>query len=251
MAPPPASGGASGGLGRERRAKGGAAAASRDAAAPEPTTAEGADPKRLTLTLSPSLTLSRCALALGALDAHHSRAIRRRRTLTPTLTLTPTPTLSLSLTLTDSRAMPAQVHCGGGEHERGRRSRVRTWRAWARPFWLLAGCCVVVDGCVLALQRRRGCTAAGSAPSATAYPCPGPGPGSVPVPVPRARAGAPCPAGYALRLGLGLTPALSGHEDRDGFPATATAWVRRRQPLMGRGAGHEAPSSRQARTSSH
>ena len=55
---------------------------------------------------------------LGALDAHHSRAIRRRFTV--------------ELASTSEGA----VACADVAR-------------FGRPFWLLAGCCVVVYGCVL------------------------------------------------------------------------------------------------------
>ena len=59
-----------------------------------------------------------CALALGALDSHHSRAIRRR------------------FKVEAAGAGESPVACADVAR-------------FGRPFWLLAGCCVVVYGCVL------------------------------------------------------------------------------------------------------
>ena len=82
---------------------------------------------------------------LGALDAHHSRAIRRRLTNpnpNPDPDPNPTPTPN------HPRAIRRRFTVEAASTSEGAVACADVAR-FGRPFWLLAGCCVVVYGCVL------------------------------------------------------------------------------------------------------
>ena len=84
---------------------------------------------------------------LGALDAHHSRAIRRRLT-NPNTNPNPDPDPNPNPTPNHPRAIRRRFTVEAASTSEGAVACADVAR-FGRPFWLLAGCCVVVYGCVL------------------------------------------------------------------------------------------------------
>ena len=153
-----------------------------------------------------------CALALGTLDSHHSRAIRRR------------------FKVEAAGAGEGPVACADVAR-------------FGRPFWLLAGCCVVVYGCVLpfnnvasALLQDRDlsltptCSTPNPDPIPTPNPTPNPDPNPAPNPNPNPTPNpdpnptpTPDPTPDPTPTPT-PDPNPNPNQDRDFFPA-GSAWV--------------------------